>query len=133
MTVYVDLSKAFDPVNHKILVKKLQYVGARGRIFDWFKKAEGKDGYAADEDPGVLSVTSIYNYYKKFGYNTKVMGASFRNSGEILELAGCDLLTIAPKFLKELEEAEKSFSSVIEHAKKVLGEKVKEVTWLTLE
>ena len=90
-----------------------------GRIFDWFKKAEGKDGYPADEDPGVLSVSTIYNYYKKFGYKTQVMGASFRNAGEIQELAGCDLLTIAPKFLKELEEAEGSM------AKKLDGEKAK--------
>ncbi|MCH9613454.1 MAG: Transaldolase [Chlamydiia bacterium] len=77
-----------------------------GRIFDWFKKAEGKDSYPADEDPGVLSVTDIFNYYKKFGYQTQVMGASFRNIDEILELCGCDLLTIAPKLLKELQEAD---------------------------
>lgn len=75
-----------------------------GRILDWYKKAEGKE-YAPAEDPGVLSVTDIYNYYKKFGIKTQVMGASFRNSGEILELAGCDLLTIAPPLLKELESA----------------------------
>ncbi len=79
-----------------------------GRIFDWYKKAENKESYPADEDPGVLSVTEIYNYYKKMGVKTQVMGASFRNSGEILELAGCDLLTIAPSLLKELEEAEGS-------------------------
>ncbi|MCK4935157.1 MAG: transaldolase [Simkaniaceae bacterium] len=77
-----------------------------GRIFDWHKKAEGKDSYPGDEDPGVISVTQIYNYYKKFGHKTQIMGASFRNSEEILELAGCDLLTIAPKFLKELTDAE---------------------------
>lgn len=77
-----------------------------GRIFDWYKKAEGKDTYQPHEDPGVLSVTEIYNYYKKMGVKTQVMGASFRNSGEILELAGCDLLTIAPPLLKELGEAE---------------------------
>jgi transaldolase len=75
-----------------------------GRILDWYKKAEGRDSYPAAEDPGVLSVTRIYNYYKKFGYPTEVMGASFRNLDEILELAGCDLLTIAPKFLAELHE-----------------------------
>lgn len=75
-----------------------------GRIFDWFKKAEGKESYPSDEDPGVLSVTSIFNYYKKFGYKTQIMGASFRNIGEILELSGCDLLTIAPTLLKELSE-----------------------------
>lgn len=72
-----------------------------GRIMDWFKKSTGKD-YTPAEDPGVLSVTNIYYYYKKYGYHTEVMGASFRNKGEILELAGCDLLTIAPALLGEL-------------------------------
>lgn len=76
-----------------------------GRILDWYKKNEGKDSYPPAEDPGVISVTEIYNYFKKFGYSTKVMGASFRNAGEIIELAGCDLLTIAPSLLKELSEA----------------------------
>lgn len=74
-----------------------------GRILDWYKKAEGKDAYAPAEDPGVVSVTSIYNYYKQHGYNTVVMGASFRNVDEILELAGCDRLTIGPGLLEELE------------------------------
>lgn len=73
-----------------------------GRILDWYKKDTGKD-YTATEDPGVLSVTKIYNYYKKFGYKTEVMGASFRNIGEITELAGCDLLTISPGLLTELK------------------------------
>jgi transaldolase len=73
-----------------------------GRILDWYKKDTGKDYQGAD-DPGVQSVTKIYNYFKKFGYKTQVMGASFRNLGEIEELAGCDLLTIAPKLLEELE------------------------------
>lgn len=73
-----------------------------GRILDWYKKSTGKD-YAAAEDPGVKSVTEIYTYYKKFGYATEVMGASFRNRGEITELAGCDLLTIAPPLLGELK------------------------------
>jgi transaldolase len=73
-----------------------------GRILDWYKKDTGKD-FAPVDDPGVHSVTTIYNYYKKFGYKTVVMGASFRNIGEITELAGCDLLTIAPKLLAELE------------------------------
>lgn len=73
-----------------------------GRILDWYKKDTGKD-YAPAEDPGVLSVTKIYNYYKKFGYKTEVMGASFRNIGEITELAGCDLLTISPALLSELQ------------------------------
>ena len=73
-----------------------------GRILDWYKKDTGKDFHGAD-DPGVQSVTKIYNYFKKFGYKTQVMGASFRNIGEITELAGCDLLTIAPQLLAELE------------------------------
>ena len=73
-----------------------------GRILDWYKKDTGKDYQGAD-DPGVQSVTKIYNYYKKFGYKTQVMGASFRNIGEIRELAGCDLLTISPQLLAELE------------------------------
>lgn len=75
-----------------------------GRILDWFKKNTGKEQYAAAEDPGVLSVTEIYKYYKKYGYKTEVMGASFRNVGEILELAGCDLLTISPTLLDELQK-----------------------------
>lgn len=74
-----------------------------GRILDWYKKSTGRDSYPATEDPGVLSVTQIYNYYKKFGYKTEVMGASFRNIGEITELAGCDLLTISPALLQELQ------------------------------
>lgn len=74
-----------------------------GRILDWYKKATGKESYAPHEDPGVLSVTRIYEYFKHFGYATEVMGASFRNMGEIVELAGCDLLTIAPSLLAELE------------------------------
>jgi len=77
-----------------------------GRILDWYKKYTGRDSYPPAEDPGVISVTSIYNYYKKFGYKTEVMGASFRNIGEITELAGCDLLTIAPALLGELQSTE---------------------------
>jgi transaldolase len=73
-----------------------------GRILDWYKQETGRESYPPDEDPGVVSVTSIYNYYKKFGYKTEVMGASFRNIGEITELAGCDLLTISPALLSEL-------------------------------
>jgi transaldolase len=73
-----------------------------GRILDWYKKDTGKDFHGAD-DPGVKSVTTVYNYYKKFYYKTQVMGASFRNIGEITELAGCDLLTISPQLLAELE------------------------------
>lgn len=75
-----------------------------GRILDWYKAKEKKD-FAPAEDPGVLSVKEIYAYYKKFGYNTEVMGASFRNKGEILELAGCDLLTISPQLLGELKSS----------------------------
>ena len=74
-----------------------------GRILDWYKKESGRASYTPAEDPGVLSVTQIYNYYKKFGFKTEVMGASFRNAGEITELAGCDLLTIAPSLLAELQ------------------------------
>jgi len=73
-----------------------------GRIMDWYKKEEGVDGYAGAEDPGVKSVTKIYNYYKKFGYDTIVMGASFRNADEIVELTGCDRLTISPALLDKL-------------------------------
>lgn len=74
-----------------------------GRILDWYKKDTGRTDYASNEDPGVVSVTSIYNYYKTQGYNTVVMGASFRNTGEILELAGCDRLTISPQLMDELD------------------------------
>ena len=76
-----------------------------GRILDWYKKNTGED-YSSSEDPGVISVAQIYNYYKKFGYKTEVMGASFRNVGEIRELAGCDLLTISPKLLEELKSTD---------------------------
>ncbi|MDR3738709.1 MAG: transaldolase [Terracidiphilus sp.] len=76
-----------------------------GRILDWYKKDTGKD-YTGADDPGVQSVTKIYNYYKKFDYKTVVMGASFRNTGEIKELAGSDLLTISPALLAELEATE---------------------------
>ena len=72
-----------------------------GRIYDWYKQCTGKD-YPAGEDPGVRLVKRIYEYYRKYGYATEIMGASFRNTGEILELAGCDLLTISPKLLDEL-------------------------------
>lgn len=87
-----------------------------GRIFDWYKKAEGKE-FVPQEDPGVLSVKEIYNYYKKMDIKTQVMGASFRNSGEILELAGCDLLTIAPPLLKELENIEGNVERKLEPQK----------------
>jgi transaldolase len=77
-----------------------------GRILDWYKKNEPNRNNDGENDPGVESVTEIYHYYKKFGYKTVVMGASFRNTDEIKELAGCDLLTIAPKLLEELQDTE---------------------------
>jgi transaldolase len=81
-----------------------------GRILDWYKKSEGKESYPPEKDPGVVSVTQIYHYYKRWGIKTQIMGASFRNKEEILELAGCDLLTIAPKLLEELKSTEGSVS-----------------------
>ncbi len=87
-----------------------------GRILDWYKKDTGKD-YTQTEDPGVISVTKIYNYYKKFGYKTQVMGASFRNTGEIIELAGCDLLTIAPKLLAELDSTDAKLEKKLDASK----------------
>jgi transaldolase len=87
-----------------------------GRILDWYKKDTGKD-YTGADDPGVQSVTTIYNYYKHFGYKTVVMGASFRNIGEITELAGCDLLTIAPKLLAELDSKQGDLPRKLDAAK----------------
>jgi transaldolase len=81
-----------------------------GRIYDWYKKQNGGVEIAADKDPGVASVTRVYNYYKKFGYKTQVMGASFRNVNQIVRLAGCDLLTISPDLLDQLEKMEGSLS-----------------------
>ena len=86
-----------------------------GRILDWYKQDTGKD-YKGADDPGVHSVTEIYHYYKKFGYKTVVMGASFRNTGEITELAGCDLLTIAPKLLEELQTTEGTLTRKLDPA-----------------
>lgn len=77
-----------------------------GRILDWYKKDSGRESYPGHEDPGVVSVTAIYNYYRKHGHDTEIMGASFRNLDEIVWLAGCDLLTIAPKLLAELQQTE---------------------------
>jgi transaldolase len=96
-----------------------------GRILDWYKKDTGKD-YTGADDPGVKSVTTIYNYYKKFDYKTVVMGASFRNIGEITEIAGCDLLTISPKLLEELDTTEGELSRKLdpEHAKTLDIEKI---------
>jgi transaldolase len=88
-----------------------------GRILDWFKKAEGVAGYPPADDPGVKSVTKIYQYYKKFGYKTQIMGASFRNKEEILELAGCDLLTISPNFLEELQKTTSPITRKLDPAK----------------
>ncbi len=87
-----------------------------GRILDWYKKDTGKD-YKGADDPGVQSVTKIYNYLKKYGYKTQVMGASFRNTGEIIELAGCDLLTISPQLLKELDTTEGTLERKLDPAK----------------
>jgi transaldolase len=88
-----------------------------GRILDWYKKDTGRDSYPPAEDPGVLSVTKIYTYYKKFGYKTEVMGASFRNIGEITELAGCDLLTISPQLLQELQSTTEELPRKLDPAK----------------
>lgn len=87
-----------------------------GRILDWYKHDTGKD-FPAEDDPGVHSVTEIYNYYKKFGYSTQIMGASFRNVGEIEELAGCDLLTIAPKLLQQLQNSEGTLERKLDPSK----------------
>jgi transaldolase len=96
-----------------------------GRIYDWYKASTGKE-YRGAEDPGVQSVTTIYNYYKKFDYWTEVMGASFRNVGEILELAGCDLLTISPKLLEELSKSTEPVTQKlsVEKAKQSTAERV---------
>ncbi len=88
-----------------------------GRILDWYKNDTGRDSYESAEDPGVVSVTAIYNYYKKFGYKTEVMGASFRNVGEITELAGNDLLTISPGLLEELQSTEGGLPRKLDPAK----------------
>ena len=106
-----------------------------GRIMDWYKAKEKKD-FAPAEDPGVLSVKEIYSYYKKFGYDTEVMGASFRNVGEIQELAGCDLLTISPQLLGELQKSEAPLTRKlsVEAAKETKIEKMpldeKKFRWL---
>lgn len=96
-----------------------------GRILDWYKKSTGEN-YTSSTDPGVSSVSAIYNYYKKFGYNTIVMGASFRNTGEIEELAGCDYLTISPGLLGDLQKDNKTLERKLspEIAKTATLEKV---------
>ncbi len=96
-----------------------------GRILDWHKKETGRD-FAPEEDPGVLSVREIFTYYKKFGYETEVMGASFRNKGEILELAGCDLLTISPQLLEELKNSDGEVTAKLD-AEKAAAESVEAV------
>ena len=88
-----------------------------GRILDWYKKEQNFNSTDPNEDPGVVSVTEIYNYYKKFGYATEVMGASFRSKGEITALAGCDLLTISPNLLKELEESNETLELKLDATK----------------
>jgi transaldolase len=88
-----------------------------GRILDWYKKEKNLTEITPAEDPGVISVAEIFNYYKKFGYKTEIMGASFRNKGEILALAGCDLLTIAPSLLKELEESQETVALKLDKEK----------------
>ncbi|XP_020300776.1 probable transaldolase [Pseudomyrmex gracilis] len=110
-----------------------------GRILDWYVANTDKKSYEGKEDPGVVSVTKIYNYYKKFGYKTVVMGASFRNVDEIKELAGCDLLTISPKLLEELEKSNEPVHKVlsVESAKKSDLQKISlneaEFRWLLNE
>jgi len=88
-----------------------------GRIYDWYKKEGGGKEIPADQDPGVASVTRIYNYYKKYGYKTQVMGASFRNMNQIVRLAGCDLLTISPELLDQLEQTEGVLDRELDPAK----------------
>jgi transaldolase len=87
-----------------------------GRIYDWYKKQQGTD-VAPDKDPGVASVTRIYNYYKRYGYKTQVMGASFRNTNQIIRLAGCDLLTISPELLEELSRSQGELDRTLDPAK----------------
>jgi transaldolase len=93
-----------------------------GRILDWYKADTGRDSYPGPEDPGVISVTRIFNYYKTYGYNTEVMGASFRNLDEITELAGCDLLTISPKLLDQLRESDAALSRKLDATNPIGGE-----------
>jgi len=88
-----------------------------GRIYDWYKKERGGAEIPPDQDPGVASVARIYNYYKKFGYKTQVMGASFRNVNQIVNLAGCDLLTISPELLDQLEKTEGTLERKLDPSK----------------
>ncbi|MCU7555494.1 transaldolase [Alteromonas sp. ASW11-19] len=102
-----------------------------GRILDWYKNSTGKTDYTAEDDPGVLSVTKIYNYYKEHGYDTVVMGASFRNIGEIQALAGCDRLTISPQLLEELANESGPLEARLndEGATKTPGERMTEAAF----
>ena len=93
-----------------------------GRILDWFKAATGRASYPGPEDPGVISVTRIFNYFKTYGYETEVMGASFRNLDEITELAGCDLLTISPKLLDQLRESDAALTRKLDGSSPVSAE-----------
>ena len=93
-----------------------------GRILDWFKADTGRDSYPGPEDPGVISVTRIFNYFKTYGYETEVMGASFRNLDEITELAGCDLLTISPKLLDQLRESDAALTRKLDGSSPVSAE-----------
>lgn len=97
-----------------------------GRIYDWYKKSTGQD-YVGADDPGVQSVKRIYNYYRKFGYKTEVMGASFRNTSQIIELAGCDLLTISPDLLQKLAESDAPVSRKLS-TEQALSEDLKKLT-----
>jgi transaldolase len=99
-----------------------------GRILDWYKKSEGKDSYPAPLDPGVLSVSRIYRYFKTHGYNTIVMGASFRNMGEIEELAGCDKLTISPALLDDLQQDQQPLTQKLSIDQKSEDTKWEELT-----
>ncbi|CDH53020.1 transaldolase [Lichtheimia corymbifera JMRC:FSU:9682] len=102
-----------------------------GRILDWYKKSTGQT-YESHNDPGVLSVSKIYNYYKQYGYNTIVMGASFRNTGEIEELAGCDFLTISPALLGELQKDTKQISAKLS-VEKAKAQEIPKVAYFTNE
>lgn len=98
-----------------------------GRILDWYKAHDKVAGYPPEKDPGVLSVQQIYNYYKKFGYKTQVMGASFRSAEEVLELAGCDLLTISPNYLDELQNSQGTVERKL-HPEKAKDAPIKKLT-----
>lgn len=95
-----------------------------GRILDWYKAKSGKSDYAANEDPGVISVTEIYNYYKAKGYSTVVMGASFRNIGEVLALAGCDRLTISPQLMQELANSDQTITQQLSSDQLKIGDEI---------